>query len=222
MNIGILKKTSYMIIAGIFFLVMQYGCSGPSLKPYASDDLVEFAQQENKNNISGTALMTGGKEVIMAVLPFDNLSETQGVGKKMESFILVEFLRSTPLKIIEPGELKAALSEERIRLATSIPKETVRKLGRKLGVNLFIIGTVLEYNLQLASGAAGRGEVPVVAVTLRVIDAETGDILWAVNAARRGTDRETIFGKGRVYSSDKLAQNIASEIAEAFAASLKK
>ncbi len=201
------RKPICLIISAMLLMVifvLQYGCAGRSPVPYASKDL-------------------GAAEGLkMAVLPFDNLSETQGAGKKMESFVLVEFLKNSPLKIIEPGEVNAALSEERIRLATSIPKETVRKLGRTLGVDLFIIGTVLEYTLQLASGAGGRGEIPVVAITMRIIDAETGDIFWAVNVARRGSDRETIFGMGKVYSSDKLAQDIASEVAEAFAASLRK
>lgn len=197
-----IKRVCYTAGILVLLLVLLSNCGG-SLTPFASREL------------------KGGGNVKMAILPLDNLSKTQGAGKIMENYVLVEFLKYSPIIIIEPGEVASVLSQERIRLATNISKETLQKIGKSLGVRLFMIGIVNEYDMQLASGAGGSGQVPIIAVSLRIIDAESGDIVWAINAPRRGTDTETVFGMGRIQSMDRLAQKTAEEIAKAFANSMR-
>lgn len=85
-----------------------------------------------------------------------------------------------------------------------------------------MVGTLHDFDMQLATGAGGSGQIPVVAVSLRILDASTGEIVWASNVARRGNDRETVFGIGRIHSLNNLAEETAAELAKAFAASLKK
>jgi curli biogenesis system outer membrane secretion channel CsgG len=76
--------------------------------------------------------------------------------------------------------------------------------------------------MQMASGAGGSGQIPVIAITLRIIDAATGEIVWAINAARSGSDKETVFGIGKIRSLNTLADDMAKQIAQAFADSLGK
>lgn len=199
----VMKRMCCIAVTGVVLMVTLAGCAS-AVKPFAGRNL------------------KGGDGVKMAILSFDNLSKTQGAGKSMENMMLTEFLKSSPIRIIDPGEVGAALSEERVRLATSIPRETVRSLGKKLGVDLFMVGVVHEYEMQLASGAGGSGQTPVIAVTLRIIDAGTGEIVWAINAARSGNDNETVFGIGKIISLNTLADDIAKQIAESFADSVKK
>lgn len=182
---------------------MLQGCGHASLQPFAGKNLQV------------------GAEARMAVLSFDNLSKTQGAGKSMENIILTEFLKKYPARILDPGEVAAALSEERVRLATSIPRETIQALGKRLGVSLFLVGVVHEYEMQMGGGASGS-QAPVIALTIRIISAETGEIVWAINAARSGSDKETLFGIGRIKSLNSLAEDMAQDIAQAFARSLKK
>ena len=66
----------------------------------------------------------------------------------------------------------------------------------ELGVDLVLVGTLHDYDTQAATGPGQSGHVPVLALTLRIVDGRTGTIVWAANAARRGTDRETVFGIG--------------------------
>lgn len=179
------------------------GCGGRAVRPFVG------------------AGLRGGEGVTMAILPFENLSKGQGAGKSMENYALVEFLKHSPVKIIDPGQVAEALSRERIRLTTSIAKETLAALGKDLDANLFLLGTVHDYDMQLATGAGGSGQVPVVAVSLRALRADTGEIVWAASATRRGNDRETVFGIGRVHSLDRLAEDTARELAQSFAASVK-
>jgi hypothetical protein len=190
-------------VLGLFLASAFLSGCAPSLKPYAGRNLKK------------------GEGIRMAILPFENLSKTQGAGKSMENVVLVEFLKSGPVTIVDPGEVGAALSKERVRLTTSIPRETLVALGKGLGVDLFMMGTVHDYDMQLLTGAGTSGQVPVLAMSLRILDASTGEIVWAGNAARRGTDRETIFGIGRIHSLNNLAEETASQLAQAFAASLR-
>src|SRR3990172_2098946 len=97
MDRNTIKRTCHAggILVALLALFLS-GC-GPSLKPFASKDLK-------------------GEGARMAILPFDNLSSTQGAGKSMEGLVLVEFLKKSTLKVVDPGEVSAALSKERIRL----------------------------------------------------------------------------------------------------------
>ncbi len=191
------------VIPVVLFPIVLSGC-GPSIKPFVGRNL------------------KGGENVRMAILPFDNLSSSPGAGKSMESLVLIEFLKRSPVKIVDPGEVAAVLSKERIRIATSIPKETIRTLGAELGVGLLMMGVVHQYDMETATGAAGSGNIPVVAVTVRIIDAESGDIVWASTATRRGNDREIVFGIGKIQSLNTLAETTAAELAQAFADSFRK
>ncbi|HEY6006058.1 MAG TPA: hypothetical protein VIV57_24470 [Anaeromyxobacter sp.] len=160
-----------------------------------------------------------GERKKMAILPFENLSKAPGAGKTLEGMVLVEFLKRAPITIVDPGEVAAALSKERVRIATSMSRETLDAVAKDLGVDLVLVGTLHDYDMQAGTGTTGQ--IPVLAVTLRVIDARGGDILWAANASRRGTDRESVFGIGRVYSLDILAEQTAAEMAAAFGDSMR-
>ena len=191
------RRFRFFSVHLLVFLLLAAGCAKSTLRPYTSSDF------------------KAGK---MAILPFDNLSAAQGASKTMENLVLVEFLRLPIFTIVEPGEVSAALSEARVRLATSMPKETVIKLGKDLGVDLLMLGVVHEHELKRFSGAGGSGEVPVVAVSVRILETRTGNIVWAANANRTGNDRESVFGIGRIQSINELAAETAVELARSCAA----
>ena len=196
-----MRRMSTAMAAACLAATMLAGCAKPAMKPYASSDL---RREET---------------VSVALLPFDNLTEDQGAGKTLESLTLVEFLKRAEarVRIVDPGEVSAALLEERIRVATSIPRATIITLGERLGVHYLIEGVVHEFQMQRASGAGG--EVPVVSLSLRIVDATDGEIVWALSSSRRGNDRESVFGIGRVDSLEQLAQQTVEAMAEAFAKS---
>ena len=194
--------TGWRMAAALVIGALVAGCA-PTVKPYASAKL-----KENSG---------GG----MAILPLDNLSKTPNTGKSLDNVILIEFLKKVPLTFVDPGDVAAALSDVRIRLATSIPKETMQGLGKKMGVDYFLVGIVHDYEVQPLSGAGGAGQVPAISITLRVLEANSGTIVWAANYTRRGNDRESIFGMGRVQTLTSLAEETAAELAQAFAASFK-
>lgn len=195
-------KNRIWIMAGMLALLLTTGCGAPVMKPFASPDL------------------RGRGGGVVAMMPFDNLSNDQSAGKTMENLVLVEFLRSTPTRILDPGEVGAALLDERIRVATSIPKATVLALGERLKADFLMQGVVHEYAMQRMTTSGGSGEVPVVSVSLRLVDTRTGEIAWAMSSSRRGNDHESLFGIGRVESLEQLAQDIVESMAGAYTGSI--
>lgn len=205
MKIFLRKHLGFSVCFGaILVLLLSAGCGKAHVRPFTSKNL------------------KGGEGLRMAIIPVDNLSKSTNTGKSLDNILLVEFLKRVPATVLDPGEVTAAISEARVRLATNIPRETIKSLGKKLEVNYFIIGIVHEFEVQAVSGPSGTVQVPVITFTMRVIDAETGDIVWATNVTRRGNDRETVFGIGRVGSVNALAEQMAEELAEAFGKAILK
>lgn len=201
MNIHFAKRIIVLIVITgvILFLLLSAGCARPHVRPFTSNTL------------------KGGQNLKMAILPVDNLSKSSNTGRSLDNILLVEFLKRVPAIVIDPGEVSAAISDARVRLATSIPRETVKSLGKRLEVDFFVIGIVHEYEIQAVTGPGGTVQVPVITFTIRVLDAVTGNIVWATNVTRRGNDRETVFGIGRIGSVSDLAERMAEELADAFA-----
>jgi TolB-like protein len=154
----------------------------------------------------------------IAVLPFDNVSGHPDAGKKVVNLFLTELVRTEIFKMADMGEVENLLRSLRVRTIAEIDLPKLQAFKERLSVQAVIVGSVDEYELrQERSGA-----VPIVAVNARMLDAQTGDILWAVSHTRDGDDWETVFGFGRIISLSRLAQIVISEVLESLTDELQK
>lgn len=147
----------------------------------------------------------------IAVLPFENLSDDGGAGEKLQKIFLVELLKQKKWQVLEPGEVEEALKELRIRATDKLSSERVGQLKEKLGLDWIFFGTVLEFS----APQAGSNEPPVVSLTARILDAASGEIVWAAFGSRQGDDAEFLFEVGRVNSTSELAKKIAEKMVAA-------
>jgi len=178
----------FITTAALLILLIFAGCTGPRV-------------YHNPRHSFGAARS-------IAVLPFENLSGAEGAGEIVQKIFLVELLRNKTLNVIEPGEVDQALKELRIRATQKLSSDQSLKLKERLKVDWILLGSVLEFSEQ----KQGQREVPVVSLTARVIEAETGKIVWAAFESRQGDDREVIFGIGKVNSAATLAEKVAQKI----------
>ncbi len=146
----------------------------------------------------------------IAVLPFDNISGHPDADKKIVNLLLTELVRTGLFQMAEMGEVEKSLRSLRIRTTAEIDSSKLQELREQLNVQAIIIGSVDEYDLLQEGGRS----IPVVAVSARMLDARTGDILWAVSHTHDGDDWETVFGFGRIVSISQLAQIVVSEMVE--------
>lgn len=144
----------------------------------------------------------------IAVLPLDNLSGEEGAGDQVTEIFAMELMRTGRFDVAEPGQVKKAVKERRIRTTRDMDLEAAKWLGENLDLDLILVGSVLEFKVQESRDK----RVPVVTVILRLVQANTGTTLWATYASRKGDDRETLFGWGRITSLPELAKEVASEM----------
>lgn len=155
----------------------------------------------------------------LAILPLENFSPSERASKKVSDIFLVEFLKMKNIYLIEPGNIEIALADERIRNTSIMPMKTVKVLADRLNADLIMIGSILEFEMQQSRG--GTGTVPMLSLTLRILDARTGNIVWAANVNSRGDDKEKLFGIGKIHSLDKLVETTAKEIVYEFSRFIK-
>jgi TolB-like protein len=144
----------------------------------------------------------------IAVLPFDNLSGEEGAGESVTEIFTMELMHTRRFDVAEPGRVKKAIKGKRIRTTRDLDLDAARWLGESLDLNLILVGSVLDFEVREFQNK----RVPVVTVILRLVHASTGTTLWSAYGSRKGDDKETFFGWGRVTSLSQLGSIVASDM----------
>ena len=122
----------------------------------------------------------------VAVLPFQNNTSEKHAAERMRDLVSTEILAMGLFDVVDKGVVDAALKEEGIALgkkgSVDLDKNTARRLGKVLGVQAFVVGSVDQYE----ESRRGSFSYPVVSLTLRLIDAQTGTILWQASGGASG------------------------------------
>ena len=126
----------------------------------------------------------------IAVLRFSNLSNRVEAGKMFSKQISTA-LSERGVRVLPTDETASLLDEVGL---SNIPvdREIAQQLGRGWGVRYILYGSVIEYQY-LRRSEPGLKE-PVVGITARLVDVDTGRIVWAFSgsAAHPETAMESI------------------------------
>ncbi len=144
----------------------------------------------------------------VAIIPFENISREPDAGKKVTNVFLARLYEMNLVEVVDLGEVDPVLMEERVRLTGQVDLATLRKIAAKLKVQGIILGHVEEYKQIRVENY----QVPVVGVTVRMVDAGTGNIVWVSSVSRAGNDEETVFGRGRIISLTRLTQLVVDDM----------
>src|SRR5262245_40016876 len=158
----------------------------------------------------------------IAVLEFKNKADNQwwyhGGAEAAQDVFVTELVKSGRFRVVDREQLAALLQEKNLSLSGDIDPKTAVRAGKLLGVNYFLTGAVTEYgttstNVDTPSVGTSRGWIPgvsvgkntfVAAMNARVIDTETGEILWADEGrGEEGNARVHIGGIGGGVSNDE-------------------
>lgn len=173
----------------------------------------------------------------IAVLRFVNKSNAgdwwgNGGAEAMQDVFVTELVKSGRFRVIDRERLDALMREKNLSLSGDVDPATAVKAGKLLGVNYFLTGAVTEYGATEA-GAHGPGgfarghwlpsfgvhkKTFVAAANARLINAETGEIVWADEA--RGEDSHVNvsvggFGGGVNYDQrmfDKVMKPVVGQL----------
>lgn len=122
----------------------------------------------------------------VAVLPFDG----GGRAPRIREFTMTQLLASGLFDVVDKGRVDNLLKQEAIKDNSPLDAATIRRLGQRLKVQAFILGSVEE-----TTESRGSATFPEITMTLRLIDCETGTLLWQASGRGSGyslTDR--LFG----------------------------
>ena len=116
-----------------------------------------------------------------AVLPMVNLSSYPHAGRIVSDILTTELYAQSNFQLMESSTVINRLQGDALDLDEVLDKMVVLDVGRQLGVDTVIYGSVSEYRYK-----RGLNEDPVVGINLRMLDVKTKRILWAGSKSRTG------------------------------------
>ena len=114
----------------------------------------------------------------VAVLPFK--APTELIGTAVSDQILTELLRTGRYEMVERSQMAQVLGEQELSMA-GVSAGKAAEIGAMLGADGVIIGTVSEYEKVAHRGST----IPVVGISARMIDTQSGRIVWSSDVAER-------------------------------------
>ncbi|GAB4375987.1 MAG: DUF799 family lipoprotein [Acidobacteriota bacterium] len=146
----------------------------------------------------------------VAVLPFGNLSPVRDAGEKAGRLFITELLATGAVDVVEPGEVRAAV-EAVLGGGTDPTTEQIQALGRRLGVQALVLGTVTEFE----TVRSGASSVPVITIDAHMVETESGATVWAATHTVRGTTFSSrVFGSGALAGAEAMRRCV-HELVEA-------
>ena len=129
----------------------------------------------------------------IAVVPFENLTNDQGMGKYTTRIFITELLSMEAFDVVEPGEVSGfMISKGQVHVA-ELNTQLIKEMGSKLNVQGVIFGTVGESS-QFRSGNMTSH---VISLDVRMVSVETGATVWASTINTSGPGFLTrLFGLG--------------------------
>lgn len=145
-------------------LMMLYGCA--------------TGGQSNYKN----TLMNFGAIQSVAVLPLQNLSSDEDAPERVRDTFMVMLLATESIYVLPPGEVQRGVDRAGIRNQATPDVEQVKKLGQILGVDAVVTGVLREYG----EVRSGQSQANLISLSLKMLEVETGSIVWSAEATRGG------------------------------------
>ncbi len=152
----------------------------------------------------------------IAIIPFGNLTSDRAGGDKVTEVFMTELLISQKFKIVDPGDFYHAvtsITQQSGPIGGTLLNHTQLKfISDKLGIQGIIEGVV--HTLEMTR--IGQEQYPVISLTVRLIDSQTGTIVWQSSYTRKGGPTVPILSVGETYTLEKLTQQACIEIIKKF------
>ena len=172
----------------------------------------------------------------IAVLEFKNKADNQwwwhGGAAAAQDVFVTELVKSGKFRVIDREQLAALLQEKNMSLGGDIDPATAVKAGKLLGCQYFLTGAVTEYG-QTGTDvhAPGIGGLPsfsmgkktfVAAMNARIIDTQTGEIVWADEArGEESSSKVFVGGFGGGVDDDRMFDKVMKPVIQKLTASIK-
>lgn len=119
----------------------------------------------------------------IAILPLENFTAKQGFEERARELLTTRILGYGLYEVVEKGELHRFLRDE-IRSSDKelIDQRIAKRMAREFNIDAYIAGSIDEFN-EVRNGSY---TYPVIAISLRMIDVKTGNIIWKASHNANG------------------------------------
>ena len=166
----------------------------------------------------------------IAIMPFDNFTKDDKASEKVRTNFVIELLRTGGSNVMDISETDRIMQQAGLSYSAgqnqtavvNVPRAAEemadttplsKKIGDALNVEAILAGSVEAYSVERVSDQI----VPEVSISARLIDAETGIIIWASTHTRRGSMGVPIFGWGKITSLSRLSQEVIQDMVNSLA-----
>ena len=173
-----------IVIFFLFVMSITLGCSGSTGHHYTSP-----------------AIGLGYIKKI-AVLPLQNFSKEKGSAERTRELLITRILGLGLYDVVEQGELHRFLRDEvRSKEKALIDQTIAKRMAREFGIQAYISGSIDDYK-EVRNGSYSY---PVIAITLRMTDIKTGEVIWQSSADESGySTAGRLFGLSSEGTNDVL------------------
>ncbi len=167
-------RTLMACAAGIAGMVWLAGCATDGVEAY-------FSEVDPKTNVFVAPSVPYVEKI--AIMPFK--APTELIGTSVSDMFVTEMLRMSRFQLVERSQMANVLNESELALA-GLSESKAAEVGNMLGADAVLVGTVDEYN-----NIARRGHsIPVVGISVRMIDCKSGRVLCSMDLAKRASSSD--------------------------------
>jgi hypothetical protein len=168
------------------------GCGGPRMEVFTNPE-ADLAYYER-----------------VGVVPFRCLASDRLAGEKFTTEFTTALLASELFDVMDYGIFVSHIAKV---LGSRSPVEglsadEIKRIATEAGVQGLIVGTVSEYQMT----STPSGQFPVITVEVRLLDAETANVVWSASATERGGPKTPIIGVGEIHTLGELSQKISKQL----------
>jgi curli biogenesis system outer membrane secretion channel CsgG len=139
-----------------------------------------------------------------------------GVGRELQDMLASELASTRAFQVLERREIDSVLGEQDLGASGRISKSTRARIGKIKGAQYLVAGTVSAYEENTSGGGGGlniggfsiggKKDKAYIAVDLKVIDTETGEIVDARTIEASSSSGGLSLGGGVGMFSGSLSQ----------------
>jgi TolB-like protein len=146
----------------------------------------------------------------VGVVPFRTLAADRMAGEKFTTEFTTALLTSELFDVMDFGVFVSYVAKV---MGTRSPTEglsadQIKQIAESAGVQGVFVGTVSEYGMM----STPSGQFPVVTVEVRLLDAETANVVWSASVTERGGPKTPIVGFGEIHTLGELSQKVSKEL----------
>src|SRR5579872_3693000 len=141
-------------------------------------------KQKETMTIDKTKGMVGLKRRV-GVVDFQNKTAygQNRLGTSASDILITELAKSGKFIVVERDKINAIMAEQKLGMSGAIDPNTAAQVGKILGLNAIVTGAISQFGADTEGSeyliTQSKSQVVKCTVDIRVVDAETGQILYA-------------------------------------------